>query len=55
MSREEANKAVLRRWYDEMWTHCAFDLIPEIAGPSYTRHDVVVGYPIYFGSGRAED
>ena len=32
-------KAVLRRWYDEMWSHCAFELVPEIAGPTYTRHD----------------
>ena len=39
MSREETNKAVLRRWYDEMWSHCAFELVPEIAGPTYTRHD----------------
>ena len=39
MTREEENKAVLRRWYDEMWAHCAFDLVPEIAGPTYTRHD----------------
>ncbi len=41
MSQEEVNKAVLRRWYDEMWAHCAFELIPEIAGPNYTRHDLV--------------
>jgi predicted SnoaL-like aldol condensation-catalyzing enzyme len=40
MSREEANKAVLRRWYDEMWSNLDFDLIPELAGPTYTRHDV---------------
>jgi predicted SnoaL-like aldol condensation-catalyzing enzyme len=41
MTREESNKALLRRWYDEMWRHCRFELIPELAGPSYTRHDVV--------------
>jgi predicted SnoaL-like aldol condensation-catalyzing enzyme len=41
MSREEDNKALMHRWYDEMWAHCNFDLIPELAGPSYTRHDVV--------------
>ena len=40
MSREEANKAVLRRWYDEMWSNLDFDLIPQLAGPTYTRHDV---------------
>ena len=41
MSREEDNKALLRRWYDEMWQSCNFELIPEIAGPNYTRHDMV--------------
>jgi predicted SnoaL-like aldol condensation-catalyzing enzyme len=39
VTREESNKAVLRRWYDEMWAHCNFDLVPQIAGPTYTRHD----------------
>jgi predicted SnoaL-like aldol condensation-catalyzing enzyme len=37
---ETGAKAVLSRWYDEMWSNCAFDLIPEIAGPIYTRHDI---------------
>jgi predicted SnoaL-like aldol condensation-catalyzing enzyme len=32
-------KAVLTRWYDEMWANCDFDLIPQIAGPIYTRND----------------
>ncbi len=41
MTREEDNKALLRRWYDEMWASCNFALIPELAGPSYTRHDMV--------------
>jgi predicted SnoaL-like aldol condensation-catalyzing enzyme len=40
MSREEANKELMRRWYDEMWAKCNFALIPELAGPSYTRHDL---------------
>ncbi|WP_344417142.1 nuclear transport factor 2 family protein [Pseudonocardia ailaonensis] len=33
-------KAVLARWYDEMWAKCAFDLVPAIAGPVYLRHDM---------------
>lgn len=33
------NKAILKRWYDDMWAKCDFDLIPEIAGPIYTRND----------------
>ncbi len=41
MSKEEDNKALMRRWYDEMWSHCRFELIPELAGPVYTRHDIV--------------
>ena len=32
-------KAVLSRWYDEMWSQKRFDLVPEIAGPRYTRHE----------------
>lgn len=40
MTREEANKALLRRWYDEMWARLDFARIPELAGPIYTRHDV---------------
>ena len=38
-SLTETNKALLRRWYDEMWSQKNFDLIPELAGPTYTRHD----------------
>ncbi len=41
MSQEENNKSLMRRWYDEMWTPCNFDLIPELAGPNYTRHDMM--------------
>ncbi len=37
---EEDNKALLRRWYDEMWANLDFALIPALAGPNYTRHDV---------------
>lgn len=33
-------KALLRRWYDEMWAKGAADLIPELAGPVYTRHEM---------------
>jgi hypothetical protein len=38
MSAEES-KAVLRRWYDEMWSKKNTDLIPELAGPEYVRHE----------------
>ena len=36
----EQTKAVLRRWYDEMWAEQNFDLIPELAGPNYVRHEM---------------
>jgi len=38
MSAEES-KAVLRRWYDEMWSKKNADLIPELVGPAYVRHE----------------
>ena len=41
MSQEENNKSLMHRWYDEMWTPCNFDLITELAGPNYTRHDLM--------------
>ena len=40
-SQEENNKSLMRRWYDEMWQPCNFDLIPELTGPHYTRHDMM--------------
>ena len=36
----EDTKALLRRWYDEMWGQAQPDLIPELAGPRYTRHEM---------------
>ena len=41
MTQEADNKALMRRWYDEMWEPCNFALIPELAGPNYTRHDLM--------------
>ena len=38
-SIEERNKAVLRRWYDEMFADQRWELMPELAGPRYTRHE----------------
>jgi hypothetical protein len=40
VSKEEDNKALMRRWYDEMWANLDFARIPELAGPIYTRHDL---------------
>ena len=35
----EATKALLHRWYDEMWMQNNADLLPELVGPIYTRHE----------------
>ena len=35
----ERTKAVLRRWYDDMWVRGNWELVPELAGPTYTRHE----------------
>ena len=42
MSTEES-RAVIRRWYDEMWSKKNTDLIPELAGPQYIRHEIHAG------------
>lgn len=31
--------AVVTRWYDEMWAPGNWRLVPELAGPTYTRHE----------------
>ena len=36
----ENTKRVLRRWYDEMWSKKNSDLILELVGPVYTRHEM---------------
>ena len=35
----EDTKAVLRRWYDEMWSRKEPALVTELAGPDYVRHE----------------
>jgi predicted SnoaL-like aldol condensation-catalyzing enzyme len=40
MSPEERNKAVLRRWYDEMYAEQRFEeLMPELVAPKFVRHE----------------
>ena len=36
----EETKALLHRWYGEMWSQGRAELIPELAGPVYTRHEM---------------
>ena len=38
-SLEEKNKAVVHRWFDEMYGVLNFDIMPELAGPLYLRHE----------------
>ena len=39
MTTSERSKEALRRWYDDMWARKDFALVPELAGPLYTRHE----------------
>ena len=39
MSTTEETRAVLQRWYDEMWFAQNWQLVTELAGPLYTRHE----------------
>ena len=39
VTTSEQSAAVLRRWYDDMWAKKDFALVPELAGPLYTRHE----------------
>jgi hypothetical protein len=34
-----ANKAVIRRWYDEVYRHRDWQRVPEVAGPVFLRHE----------------
>lgn len=45
-SLEERNKAVVRRWVDEMYGEHNFDIMPELAGPHYHRHDPKGAYTV---------
>ena len=38
-SVEEKNKAVIRRWVDEMYAEARWELVEELAGPLYIRHE----------------
>jgi steroid delta-isomerase-like uncharacterized protein len=39
----EANKALIRRFYDEVWNHGHFDVADEVFAPDYIRHDLRPG------------
>lgn len=39
MSTTEETRRALMRWYDEMWFPQNWELVPELAGPVYTRHE----------------
>lgn len=40
MTTTNQNRALMQRWYNDMWGKTDFDLIPEIAAPQYLRHDM---------------
>ena len=39
LSLEERNKAVVRRWSEEIYPEKRWELMPELAGPLFTRHE----------------
>jgi len=39
VSVEEKNKAVIHQWIDEMYGEGRFEMMPELAGPLYLRHE----------------
>ncbi len=39
MSTTEETRRVLQRWYDDMWFAKNWELVSELAGPVYTRHE----------------
>ena len=38
-SIEDRNKTVIRRWVDEMYAEARWELVEELAGPLYIRHE----------------
>ena len=38
-SIEDANKAILHRWYQEVYNQKKLSLMPELAGPEFIRHE----------------
>jgi len=42
---EDANKALVRRFYDEVWAHGNFDVADEVFADDYERHDFRAGNP----------
>ncbi len=39
MTTSEDSRQVLARWYDDMWFPQKWQLVTELAGPIYTRHE----------------
>jgi predicted SnoaL-like aldol condensation-catalyzing enzyme len=46
LSTEEKNKAVIRRWVDEMYANRHWEMMSELAGPLYIRHDSTGTYTV---------
>ena len=42
----EANKALVRRFYEEVWGSGNYDVADEVFAPEYVRHDLRAGDPV---------
>jgi steroid delta-isomerase-like uncharacterized protein len=42
----EANKALVRRFYEEVWGSGNYDVADEVFAPDYVRHDLRAGDPL---------
>jgi ketosteroid isomerase-like protein len=43
---EDANKALARRFYDEVWGRGNLDVVDEVFAHDYERHDFRAGDPV---------
>ena len=39
MSSTEESRQAVEHWYREMWGKQQWELVPDLAGPTYTRHE----------------
>ena len=50
----EANKALVRRFYEEVWGSGNYDVADEVFAPHYVRHDLRAGDPVPGAEGQKQ-